>query len=398
MRTRFETKGRMIDASELKRYMVGRWLPVLSALGNSALRDAVDRWERNETRKSHGECPVHGGKNGDAFRLFERGAKNGGADETGGGICNTCGGFSDGFRLLMESNQWDFRTALTEIAKASGYEAGQPFVSQQRRPPTPDELRAQREEDDRRRNSMRKKHQQSSPVHNSTSAHALLVKRYLGARGITEIPRTGDLRAHPGLYYLPTEREPAENAGHYPAMLTVVRAPDGSAVSMHRTWLSNDGGKARVARPRMEVARPSNVSTEGAAIRFGVPHEVLGVAEGIETALSARQALRIPVWSTLNAGMMTSFVVPDGVRKIVVFADKDVSTGGQNAAGRLASRLIQEGRDVLVCLPEGDIPEGAKSLDWNDVLMAQGHEGFEHLRLVREWAKRRRPIRIARSA
>jgi hypothetical protein len=163
-------------------------------------------------------------------------------------------------------------------------------------------------------------------------------------------------------------------------MVAVVRGPDGKAVSLHRTWLTPDGRKAPLAQPRREVARPSYFSTHGAAIRLGMPGEVLGVAEGIETALSAQQACGFAVWSTLNATLMAQLVVPQEVRTVVIFADKDRTVNGkhagQSAASSLAQRLVSEGRDVLICIPPDSIDEGSKGIDWNDVLMRHGPQGF----------------------
>lgn len=43
-------------------------------------------------RPTHVPCPIHGGKDG--LRAFDD------FDETGGMVCNTCGPFSDGFKVL----------------------------------------------------------------------------------------------------------------------------------------------------------------------------------------------------------------------------------------------------------------------------------------------------------
>lgn len=376
-----EIKSKDIELDELKRWMTGRWIGVLARLGNETLVDAVRRWEAKPTATTHGPCPVHGGANGDAFRLFPQGARNGGADETGGGYCNTCRAFQDGFKLLMESNGWSFQETLLEVARASGFRPGARPEDLRTPPIQAKDASAQIEEDRRKHWSLRKIHQGSVPVHAQGNATAALVRKYLQSRGITQIPITGDLRAHPGLFYRPKDQEPAHLAGAYPAMVAVVRDPSGKAVSLHRTWLTADGRKAPLAQPRREVSRPSYFSTHGAAIRLGAPNGVLGVAEGIETALSAQQATGLAVWSTLNATLMEQLEVPDTVGMVVIFADKDRATvngkhAGQSAAAKLAERLIVQGRDVVICVPPEAIAEGDKGVDWNDILMRHGPEGF----------------------
>jgi phage/plasmid primase-like uncharacterized protein len=107
---------------------------------------------------------------------------------------------------------------------------------------------------------------------------------------------------------------------------------------------------------------------------------VLGVAEGIETALSAQQATGLAVWSTLNATLMEQLEVPETVRMVVIFADKDRTVKGKHAgptaAAKLAERLIVQGLDVVICVPPDAIAEGSKGVDWNDILMRHGPEGF----------------------
>jgi len=74
-----------IEAREVRELAAGRWLDLLGALAPE-LTPALDRVGR------HVPCPVHGGADG--FRLFRD------VKQTGGGICNTCGTFPDGFALL----------------------------------------------------------------------------------------------------------------------------------------------------------------------------------------------------------------------------------------------------------------------------------------------------------
>ncbi len=125
-----------------------------------------------------------------------------------------------------------------------------------------------------------------------------------------------------------------------------------------------------------------DLQTRGGAIRLGEPTgSILGVAEGIETALACWKATGIPTWSTLNRVLMEQFVPPAGVEQIVIFADKDRSGAGQLSAAKLAQRLLTSGRDVVVIQPRPPIPDDAAGIDWNDVLCTQGPAGFAALHL-----------------
>jgi len=87
-------------------------------------------------------------------------------------------------------------------------------------------------------------------------------------------------------------------------------------------------------------------------IRLHPAGEVLGVAEGLETALAARQLFGVPAWSCISAAGVESFTPPKEVRKVIVFGDNDASGTGQAAGWTLAKRLIAAGMVVEVKLPE----------------------------------------------
>jgi len=60
----------------------------------------------------HVPCPFKEHVNSvDGFRLFDD------ANETGGGVCNSCGTFSDGFSLLMHLKAWSFEKTLSEVSE-----------------------------------------------------------------------------------------------------------------------------------------------------------------------------------------------------------------------------------------------------------------------------------------
>ena len=63
----------------------------------------------------------------------------------------------------------------------------------------------------------------------------------------------------------------------------------------------------------------------------------LGIAEGIETALSAQAIFGVPTWAALSADGVARWQWPAEVRRVTIFADAG-DAGGQ-AAARLADRL-----------------------------------------------------------
>lgn len=181
-----------------------------------------------------------------------------------------------------------------------------------------------------------------------------LVGKYLRLRGLREIP--AGLRYHPTCWESETKKEHA-------AMLAVVTLPDGEAVTIHRTYLTQDGQKLRIDSPKKLM--PGLKKSTGGAIRlYPAVNGAIGVAEGIETAIACYELHGIPTWATVSASLMASFIPPIGVKKIYIYGDNDShkTYAGQAAAYSLAKRLIEVNKMPAEVL----IPDGPG--DWLDVL------------------------------
>jgi hypothetical protein len=167
------------------------------------------------------------------------------------------------------------------------------------------------------------------------------VEKYLRGRGITLFPpsiRCG-WRMHAGMVMLPT-------------MTCSIQSPDGQIVAVQETLLTLAGKKAAAA-----VTRINTGSLGFGAVRLATPGEVLGLAEGVESALSAMQLTGVPCWACLGAARMHRVDIPEHVRELHVFADNDQP--GRDAADRVVSE--QRNRRVIVNYP-------LNGIDWNDQL------------------------------
>ena len=67
------------------------------------------------------------------------------------------------------------------------------------------------------------------------------------------------------------------------------------------------------------------------------------------------------------------------VNLVIIWADKDRSGAGQNAAKRLGRSLNAKGVQTRIMLPPGDIGDG-KGVDWLDVLNRHGDSAFFEMR------------------
>jgi putative DNA primase/helicase len=162
--------------------------------------------------------------------------------DTGGGICNTCGSFANGFALLMWINGWDFGRAIREVAEQVGSRSRRPSMA-----------RSERESPTTRFAGS----SSIAPGGNLSLSHpsAEPARLYLARRGLSvKVPDT--LRFHAALGYYADNRLMA----HYPALIAQVTGQGGEAVTIHRTYLTPDGRKAPVDAPKKLMRHPWRVS------------------------------------------------------------------------------------------------------------------------------------------
>ena len=293
----------------------GKWHGVLEALGVP----------KEILSKKHMPCPFCGGK--DRFRWTNN-------EGTGSYVCNGCGNGTV-VDLLAKYHGWDTGTVLRKVQSVvqtiPGVSSnGQAYKSTK-------DYRAEAAKLWRQTRSVRPE----DPV-----------DLYLAGRNIHLRPpvvRTLDA----------AECWSDKGIQVYPAMIAKIQAPNGESISLHRTYLTQDGKKAPVDRPKRMMPGPL---TEGCAIRLSGHDAHIGIAEGIETALSCQQMFDIPTWAVFGTRSMMKWKPPEGVREITVFGDNDENAAGQAAAWALVHKLRCKGEwKVNVEFPQGNE-------DFNDVL------------------------------
>jgi hypothetical protein len=171
---------------------------------------------------------------------------------------------------------------------------------------------------------------------------------YLRARGVET--DCAELRYHPR-----TPHGPRPVTLFRPGLIAAVRDEHG-LVAVHRTFL--DPRRPRLAalpEPRCGLGRFGQ-----GAVRLGGLASRIGLAEGIETALSATLLFGIPCWAALGTERFRMVALPPQVGELLLFLDND-------AGGRRAEMLA---REAFTHLPvEAHYPR-REGLDWNDVLRA----------------------------
>ena len=178
-----------------------------------------------------------------------------------------------------------------------------------------------------------------------------LAEEYLLARGLSP-PYSKALRFNPStiLGSGPTKRI-------MPAMIAAAENDMGVA-AVQRTFLDpEDVLRKPIPKPKVSLGL---IGT--AAIRLAPATDELGLAEGIEDALSAMDWFGTPTWALGGVERLAFVAIPEKVRRVIVYADR----------GRAAERLLEKARDHLTANGRELIPRlPPHHDDWNDAWRAR---------------------------
>lgn len=306
------------DTQDIKEAARGRWRGILQSVGvpSELLPPRPDK---------HGPCPMCGGE--DRFRFDDK-------DGRGTWFCNQCGA-GDGFTMLERFKGWSFKEAVSELRQILGIKEIPRDAPPKRESPEDLHQRVKRMWAGGRRV------EPGDPV-----------DLYLRRRGLGMDIYPAVLRYHPDC--------PCDRDHRGPAMLAAVTDETGHGINVHRTFLTLDGQKAEIQTPKRVM---KGQLPHGAAVRLASAGYVMGIAEGVETALAASRLFGIPVWAAISAALLAEWRPPAAVRKVLVFGDNDPKFGGQKAAYILAHRLAISGLDVETMIP------ATVGTDWADVLL-----------------------------
>lgn len=359
------TANNKLDVRELRQQAHGRWLSIFQHLCPGMFDNAIRHIG------THVTCPFHGGEND--FRLVKRAKPGkGNTAEVGVAMC-TCGVYSDGFAVLERATGASFYEVLKMVDEYLNGRTVSPVVV----PPPAPVVTISPEEEEKLNQAMLKKIRN---MWNGAKEVDLTAIPYYQERGISPrvLEDVKDIRMVANLSHFQTVNDKTVRLGSFPAMLALMRDPHGDPAAVHRTWLSKDMlSKAPVPKPKKLTKSPN---VRGAAVRLfdATGTDVLGLTEGIETALAARQMAcgrywpelgKIPVWACFAERNIRNFQIPEELKetltKIVVFADNDVSNTGLEAAMAFKDRMASEMPHLIVDIK---LPRVA-GWDWLDALV-----------------------------
>lgn len=172
---------------------------------------------------------------------------------------------------------------------------------------------------------------------------------YLKRRQIEPV-ESEELRFHPRMTSV-------DDRLRRPALMAAIRGSDGALQGVQATLLTTYGAdKARVSTPRRVIGR-----LLGGAVQLAPARDVLIIAEGVESALSASHELEAPAWAALTAYNLSQFAPPESVSVLIAAPDNDEA--GLRALDLLRARLSDR-----LQIEHAPAPAGLN--DWNDWVRA----------------------------
>ena len=315
-----------INAKEVKEQARGRWLEILPLL-DARLADAVARVGK------HVPCPIHGGKDG--FRLYPN-------DQNGGGACNTCGTFADGFALLQWLRGCSFYESLQLVADL----LNNGTVPDQ---PEPSRVAPAIERGNGYVGAIKYLLDTGSRTPNAAA------RSYYERRGIASNFITNSLKYHDSADVYHDGKRVVMNGKplRYPCILGLARNARG-VTGLHQIYLTKSGEPAANEISQIigsEYSKKRMIGQfAGTAVRFASAGKTLIVCEGIETGLAIRLLTGCDsIAACGTAALLSGVDVPDCVENLLIYADNDAA--GMAAAEKLQARE-QQIREVEIIAPD----------------------------------------------
>ena len=282
------------------------------------------------------------------------------------GPCPQCGG-KDRFSINVRKQVFLCRgcaargnvIALVRFLDGCGFLEGLEYLTGERAPapsrPAPDAP----SDDDRDARALMFAKQivpEMRPILGSPGETYLRDIRKIDTSAIEDVlERTDGVGWHPAVYF--NEPGHALHGRKLGAIIAVMTDPvtAESTGAISRTYI-HEGRKLRKAKTLGSPAGIIRLSEDADVL------EGLHFAEGLETALAGMSIGLRPMWAAGSTALMAKFPVLSGVEALTIIADHDANGAGERAAGEVASRWREAGRETHVYLRE-------VLGDFNDVLL-----------------------------
>lgn len=311
-------------------FVIGKWPQIFKHYGLPPV-----------TGKNHykGECPLCKTRN--SFRIDNREGK-------GTWICKC--GQGDGWKLLMLIENKTYAELAKEIDEDFGNTVNRQDFNNK---PVDNKL-------ERKLKSMREF------VKRGVAIVGTNCEAYFNSRAVFRLPTDG-------VKYV-SDVGVNGHTKKFGAIVSMATNDKGKAKYVHITYLDGDkkADSVKVPKQMIKLFGDGIECHDSVAVRLYPMASTLGIAEGIETAGSAKQLYDVNTWAALNATLLKKFIAPKGVKKLIIFGDRDINSAtGEAAALVCANKNLLANNDV-----EEVIWRYPDDGDFNDVIV-HGRKVYE---------------------
>ncbi|WP_063664882.1 toprim domain-containing protein [Aliivibrio fischeri] len=382
----------------------GQWEAIFIACGAGAVVDTLKN-------KKHIGCPQHAGKTQSNYRGLPT-HKDGIFNVAAVGVCNTCGVKKGIHHLswylghenlkktrdfIKENMGWTWGYILGDYSldeeltdeERQKLEAKRLYEQEKRKKEEETRLKVQAEKDKALTIFLNKLNTElfstCIPLSDPAAEPAIkyFLKRGIKLSDLADLSKSIKFSTGFDVYVH------NESFGSHMSIVSKVENIEGKLLYPHRIIIDENGDKVDLpCGSKIKGSAYPGRDNRGRGIKPFLAGACVGVSEGLEVALAAATT-GLPVEAATDAISLEQWIAPPESVIVFILEDKDLPSKsypkegghGRAAAQKLAKRLIKEKKVPIILSPQFDIPEGSKSVDWNDVYANFGLEGFPKILL-----------------
>ncbi len=294
---------------------------------------AADVAMKHKGRELVGLCPFHNEKTPSFYVVPDKGFFH----------CYGCGAHGTAIDYVMRVRGLGFVEAVTEILGLGPQRAKEAAPSSRSAPVEPDRDRAA---------EIAEILAGCGPVEAGTAAHLYLYLRQLK-------PAQPALRAHQALYC-------HETGGKLPALVAPLTNSRDEVCALQRIWCLPsveyvNGVGPRDSRAPLKVRKKTLGHMGDAAVRLSpATGPILGLAEGVESAIAAAKRFNVPVWAVCGAARLGHVWTPPWISSLLIMGDNGET--GRELAERAVDLYLARGLTCGAVYPDAPYGDFADQL------------------------------------
>lgn len=243
--------------------------------------------------------------------------------------CFGCGAHGDAIAFVMRTRNLDFQAAVRWLLDMPEVAPRHVRTSQGGR-----SGQERTEADNARVQAILR---ECGPITDRSAAHL-----YLWSRGIST--KQPGLLSHPALYCHEIGRP-------LPALVAPLTNSNSAVTSLQRIWcLGSIDGTAQDARAPLQTRKKTAGAMSDGAVRLASPGAILGLAEGVESAIAASMLFCTPTWAVCGAARLGRVWIPPIVKRLYVFGDN--GKAGRDLARKAVEQWRERGIRAIPVFPD----------------------------------------------